>query len=173
MTLNPSPARSGARRARICVGLLVAAALALASASDALAASSTISLKGPHTNVFGTAFHYTASGFAAARANYVYGWEAPYSAKCATSLGAERKRSSIALFTSKSVSKNKHFSLLVRFFARNTERHRFCAYLVNKASGKTFARAEATWQNVAATPSNPTTPPSTTSLQPAPVGQGQ
>jgi hypothetical protein len=161
----------GARRAaRLLLAPLAVAALALTLAAPALAAGGSITLNGPSSNLYGTPFKYTASGVAKGPANYVYGWEASYSVPCASTYGAESKREAIYLFVSKSVRRNAHFSLIVDFFAQNLEKHRFCAYLVNKATHKTYAHAAASWSNHAAS----TTTPSTTTggLQPTMVGQG-
>ncbi len=138
--------RAGARLARV-VG--AAACATLTFSASALAAGSSIALKGPHMNLYGTSFHYTASGHARSSANYVYGWEVPYTPTCASTYKAESKRGETFLFVSKSIAKGKRFSLVINFLARNTERHRFCIYVINKASGKTLARAQTTWTNYA------------------------
>lgn len=150
----------------LSLGVALAAAGLLTSPA-AFASSSSITLVGPHTNVFNTSFHYVASGNARGPANHVWGWEAPIAPSCASTYKSESKRTSKFLFTTKSVSKNKHFSLLINFHANNTASHRFCAYLINSKTGKTYAHAEATWTNVPAG----STPVSGT-LQPTPVGEG-
>jgi hypothetical protein len=156
-------------RSARCAAVFAAISLAaLAGAMDALAASSSIALKGPHTNVFGTSFHYVASGSARGAANRVYGWEVPSTPACASSYSGERKRASKFLFTNQSVTTGKHFSITINFSARNTESHRFCTYLINSRTGKTYAHAEATWTNIPAG----STPVSGT-LRPTPVGEGQ
>jgi len=79
-------------------------------------------------------------------------------------------RPSISTFVNRSTTKNKHFSLVIDFFARNLLKHRLCAYVINKSSRTTLAHAEATWQNfpAATTPSAP----SSRTLQPTEVGSG-
>jgi hypothetical protein len=129
--------------------------------ASALAVGSSIALKGPHENKYGTPFHYTVSGRASGAANYAYGWEVPYSRACANSYKAEAKRGTKTLFVSRALARNKRFTFVVEFFARNLARHRFCVYVVNKRTAKTLARAETTWRNVAS------------ALQPAPVGSGE
>jgi hypothetical protein len=157
-------ARFGAVLFGVCV-------LALGLSASALAAGSSITLRGPHVNQFGTPFQYTASGATHGKANYIYGWEAPFSTACASTYKAESKRGGLAVFLSKSLAKNASFSIVVQFFARNTEQHRFCAYVVNRATGKTFAHAATSWKNVAAG-SSPNGS-SSGSLKPTSVGEGQ
>ncbi len=174
MIPDPSSTRSRTLRALVLCAVL-APSLLLASASGALAAGSSIKLEGPHLNLYGTSFHYTASGSAAGAADYLYGWEVPYTPKCAGTYKAEASRGQIALFVSKAVAKRRHFSIVIPFSARNTTQHRFCAYLINKASGHTVAHAETTWRNYAAPsgPSSPSSPaPSSGALQPTEVGVG-
>jgi hypothetical protein len=176
MILDRSPVRPRVALSRIGLALLISGLLALTGASDALAAGSSIKLRGPHLNLYGTSFHYTASGSASGRADHVYGWEVPYTPKCASTYKAESSRAQIALFVNKAVAKHKHFSIVIPFFARNTEQHRFCAYLVNKAGGSTLAHAETTWRNYSGSPTSPapnTSAPGAGPLQPAEVGGGQ
>jgi hypothetical protein len=161
--------RLARRPARLCAVLSVAVVFALALSSSAVAAGSSIGLHGPHSNLFGSSFQYTMFGTAKGAANYVYGWEVPYAGSCAGKYTAESTRPSIFLFVSRSVAKNAPFSIVVHFSARNVERHRFCAYLINKGSRKTLAHAETTWRNYAGS----TTPSSPSALAPAPVGSGQ
>ena len=141
--------------------LAAATAIGCTLGASALAAGTSIALKGPHENKYGTPFHYTASGRTSGSANYVYGWEVPYSPACASSYKSEVKRATKTLFVGKALARNKRFSFDVEFFARNIAQHRFCVYVVNKRTGKTFAHSEATWRNVAS------------ALQPAPVGSGE
>ncbi len=145
--------------------LLGAAAILAGTSSSALAASSSIALNGPHTNVYGSSFKYIASGAAKGPANHVWGWEVAYTASCASTYKTEASRGGTFLFVSQAVTRNHHFSVTINFSARNTEKHRFCAYLTNKGSGKTYAHASTTWTNVAAGTGG--------SVQPAPVGSGQ
>jgi hypothetical protein len=144
----------------VFVSALVAALVCSFSAA-ALAAGSSIALSGPHANKYNTPFRYKASGSTSGSANYVYGWEVPYSPACASTYKSESKRSGKSLFVKKSLARNRHFSFAIEFFARNLARHRFCAYLINKGAGTTLARAETTWRNYAS------------ALQPAPVGSGE
>ncbi len=160
----------GVLRIRYWVVLALVAALALGAATAALAAGSSLTLHGPHANVEGTPFQYTASGRTGGSADYIVAWEAPYMPTCASKYTVESKRSGIFKFASQTVAKNKHFSLVIHFFAQNLLRHRLCAYVINKSSHATFAQAEASWQNHAA-PKTQTTP-SSTALQPTEVGSG-
>jgi hypothetical protein len=159
------------RLVRYSIVSAVVAATALVLSTGALAAGSSIVLRGPHVNKFGTAFKYTASGSASGPANFVWGWEAPYGTMCASKYSAESKRPGIFLFVNKSVAKNARFSITINFLARNLERHRFCAYVVNKASRKTFAHAETTWTNTSS--GTAPTGPSQGGLEPTGVGSGQ
>jgi hypothetical protein len=156
------------RRSRNACLALVTAILSLALCATAFAASSSMALHGPNSNLLGTSFKYTASGVAGGPANFVYGWEAPAGVPCAGTYGVESERSGIFLFVSRAVSKNARYSLTVNFLARNTESHRFCAYLVNKSTHKTYAHAGAFWTNHRAS-----TAPTTAGLQPTPVASGQ
>jgi enolase len=62
--------RLGMRRVMsVSIALASAAALALGLAASALAGGSSITLHGPHANVYGTSFHYTASGRASGSAD--------------------------------------------------------------------------------------------------------
>jgi len=151
------------KRARVLLAAL-AVAFALSCASGAaLAAASSIALRGPHENKYGTPFNYTASGRTSGSANYVYGWEVPYSPACASTYKAEAKRAGKTLFVRRTLAKGKRFSFAIEFFARNIARHRFCAYVIDKRRGKTLARAETTWRVYTAAGA----------VQPAPVGSGE
>jgi hypothetical protein len=159
------------RLTRSCVVLVGTVALALGTSASALVVRSSLTLTGPHVNTFGTSFHYTASGSTHGAANFVYGWESPFSETCASTYKAESKHASLALFVSRALAKNKRFSFTIPFFARNTEQHRFCAYVIKKASGETFAHAATSWKNVPAG-SSATAPSAGGSLKPTPVGEG-
>jgi|GEM_PF-1385985 len=151
------------KRAGFLVAALAASLALSCAAGVALAAGSSIALKGPHENKFGTPFHYTASGSTSGSANYVYAWEVPYSPACASTYKAQSKRAGKTLFVHKALARSKRFSFVIEFFARNVTRHRLCAYVINKGSGKTLARAETTWRNYVAA----------SALQPSPVGSGE
>jgi hypothetical protein len=142
-----------------------AAALMLFPGADALAAKSSVRLRGPKLNTLGARFQYTVSGVATGRANHLYVWETPSTPACARTAGAQSRRAALALFASRAIARHRRFSLVLRFVARSAAKHRLCAYLVNRRSGKTFARAEAAWTNLAQ-------PPGTSPLQPAAVGSG-
>ena len=147
-------------RVRVFVPVLIGAS-ACAFAATAAASGSAIALKGPHANKYGNPFQYKASGRTSGSANYVYGWEVTYTPACASTYKSESKRSRKSLFVSKSLQRNRRFSFAIEFLAANLARHRFCAYVIEKASGKTLARAETTWRNYAS------------GLQPAPLGSGE
>jgi hypothetical protein len=153
--------RTHTRAGVFLTALAALAALACCGSASALAAGSSIGLKGPHLNAYGTPFHYTASGRTEGAANYAVAWEVPYSPACAHTYKSESKRAHITLFARRTLAKNKHFSFVLEFFARNITRHRLCAYVISKQSGATLARGEATWRNYLPT------------LQPAPVGGGE
>ncbi len=155
------------RRTSLWVVLVSLAAFAPGLPASALAAGNSLTLQGPHANVEGTPFQYTASGRTGGSANYIVAWEAPYSPTCASKYTAESKRSGIFKFASQTVAKNKHFSVVIHFFAQNLLKHRLCTYVINKSSHATFAHAEASWQNYAA-PNGP----SSNALQPTEVGSG-
>ena len=160
----------GSRRALVgwtaSAAAAAAAALALSPATEAFAAKSSIRLRGPKVNTLGARFQYAVSGVVAGRANHLYVWEAPSTPACARTSGAEAKRAALVLFASRAIAGHGRFSLVLRFVARSAEKHRLCAYLVNRRSGKTFARAEAAWTNVAPPP------PGAGALRPAAVGSG-
>ncbi len=157
-------------RTRYWLVLASVAALALGLASTAFAAASSLTLHGPHANVEGTPFQYTASGRTGGSGNYIVAWEAPYTPTCAGKYTVEAKRSGIFKFASQTLAKNKRFSVVIRFFAQNLLKHRLCAYVINKSSHATFAHADASWQNYAG-PKTQTTP-SSNALQPTEVGSG-
>jgi hypothetical protein len=148
------------KRVIVLLSALVAVC-ACSLAAAALAGATSITLKGPHANKYGTPFQYKASGTTSGSANYAYGWEVPYTPRCASTYKAESKRTPKALFVSRSLARKRHFSFSIEFFARSLAQHRFCAYVINKRTGKTLARAEATWRNYAS------------ALSPAPVGSGE
>jgi len=157
----------GPRRAvvRWAVAIGAAAALALAPAA-ANAAKSSIRLRGPKVNTLRARFQYAVYGGAAGRADHLKVWQAPFAPSCARTASGESRRAAAVLFADRAIARHRRFSLVLRLVARNTERHRLCAYLVNRRSGKTFARAEASWTNVAAAP------PVAGPLRPAAVGRG-
>jgi hypothetical protein len=160
----------GSRRALVgwaaSAGAAAAMALALSPAAEALAAKSSIRLRGPKVNTLGARFQYAVSGVAAGRANHLYAWQAPSSPACARTSGAEARRATLALFANRALAGHRRFSLVLRFVARSAEKHRLCAYLVSRRSANTLARAEAAWTNVAPPA------PSAGALQPAAVGRG-
>jgi hypothetical protein len=162
--------KMGVLRTRYWVVLASVAALALGMSTAALAAGSSLTLHGPHANVEGTPFQYTASGRTGGPANYIVAWEAPYTPTCASKYTVESKRSGTFKFASQAIAKNKHFSTVIHFFAQNLLKHRLCAYVINKSSHATFAHAEASWQNYAAPKTQ--TAPGSSALQPTEVGSG-
>jgi hypothetical protein len=140
-------------------GAATLALCALAAPAGASAPTSSIALRGPHVNRYGVSFQYVASGFARGRANYVAGFESAAAVSCAGTYRAEALRAGASRVLRQSLARNKRFTFTVPFFASKVGAHRLCAYVTNKGSGKTFARAHATWRNSAG------------SLQPAPVGR--
>jgi hypothetical protein len=136
------------------------AAAALAAPPPALAARTSISLHGPHVNRYGTSFSLRASGRTSGRANYVVGLETTYAVACAGSYRAQARVKAAARVLRRSLPRNRRFTFSVPFFAINVGTYRLCAYVINRNSGKTFARAQASWRN---------SPPH---LRPAPLGGG-
>jgi hypothetical protein len=151
--MSPIGVSATARKERgLTIGTIRAAVasvvLVLATATSALGAGTSIRLAGPRVNRFQTPFHYVASGFASGAANHVWAWETPATRSCAATYREEIHRGRIFLFLSMSVAHDRGFSFVIRFFVRNRESHRLCAYVVNEHSGATFAHAEASWRNV-------------------------
>lgn len=149
------------RAHRLLTPVVAAAALACSLPATALASGSSIALNGPHAIKYGTPFHFTASGRASGRANYVYGWEVAYGSTCATSSKAEARRTGKQPFVRRSLAREQRFSFAIEFFAKSVARHRLCAYVIEKASGRTLARGQATWRSLAPT------------LEPAALGGGE
>jgi hypothetical protein len=143
---SQSPGMTHVRAPTIAAASCVLALVAVLAGS-AIAAGNSIRLAGPHVNRFGSAFHYVASGATSGPANHVWAWETPALRPCATTYREEIGRGRIFLFVSRQLARNRRFSFVIRFFARNHEAHRLCAYVVNQGSGRTFARAEASWRN--------------------------
>ena len=160
--------------------IAVAASLALAATATAVQAAggSTLALSGSHRNTLGQNFNYTIHGFAAAPANRVVAWEQFYQRTgCAQTYIAEKARTSqtalygLTLWDNRAVTPNGAYSVLARFGAANVGKHGICAYLIDAASGVTYAHAGAWWVNVKAGGGGTTT--TTGTLEPAPVGSGQ
>ena len=159
--------------------IAVAALLTLAATATAVQAAggSTLALSGSHRNTLGQNFNYTIHGFAAAPANRVVAWEQFYKRTgCAHTYLAEKARTSqtavygLTLWDNTAVTPNGSYSLLARFGAANVGKHGICAYLIDAASGVTYAHADAWWVNVKAGGGVTTT---TGTVEPAPVGSGQ
>jgi hypothetical protein len=117
----------------------------------ASAAGSTMSLKGPTSNVLGQAFTYRMFGHATGKADYVVAWEQFHKHNgCASTYAAEstrtfQKKYSLSLFQNKKVKGQYSFKL--HFGAANPGTHGLCSYLINLSSGKTYAHASAWWNN--------------------------
>jgi hypothetical protein len=130
-------------------GFVLVAVFALATPSDASAAVSSITLRGPHQNRLGVGFQYVASGSASGRANYAVGFETALAVSCAGSYRSEARRAGASRVLARSLARHKRFSFTVPFFASKSGAHRLCGYVISKATGETLARAQATWRNYA------------------------
>ena len=113
---------------------------------------SSLRLRGPTSNKLGAAFEYTISGAAVSPANYVVAWEQFYpQSGCANTYAAESTRVflpntyGLTLFENKSVSHN--YSIVEQFGADHVGKHGICAYLIDLATGDTYAYAGAFWTN--------------------------
>jgi hypothetical protein len=154
-----------------------------ASAGTAYAAGSSLKLSGAAKNTLGQDFNWTITGFAAGKANRVVAYEQFYKQSgCAATNAGERGRESqsgydVTLWVNHVVSPGKHYSVVAKFGADNAGVHGICAYLINHASGQTFAHGGGWWDNVSATSDsgsgNGGTTTTTGTLQPAPVGSGE
>jgi hypothetical protein len=138
---------------RRCVLIAVAlTALAWSAAAGATAAAS-LTLAGPTHNALNAPFRYTISGFAAAPADRVVAWE-QYNklGGCAATYAAEKARTpsaayEISVFVNQAVTTNASYSLVASFDAVHPGTHGICAYLIDGASGATYAYGGAWWTN--------------------------
>jgi len=146
----------GNKLARTCLTILTATLLAFALAAQADAAAGSIRLAGPHTNTFDTFFNYQVTGRAEGAANHVVVWEQFYRRSgCASTYAAERARTgarrySITVFVNEPVAPHAAYALTAHFYASHLGEHGVCAYLINLASGHTYAHAAAWWKNMSA-----------------------
>ena len=113
--------------------------------------SGTLTLSGPTANKLDARFSYTISGSASGAADHVVAWE-QYNelGGCAATYDVERARSGsaayeLSLFVNSAVTAS--YSLVARFDAIHAGTHGLCAYLINDASGQTYAHAGAWWTN--------------------------
>lgn len=138
------------RRAQVAAG---GAALALALVpAIGLAASNSLHVSGPTSNTLGHNFNEQISGYAKGAANFVVAWEQYYPhSGCATTYAAESTRAffpstwGLSLWIDQSV--HGKYSLTARFGAANPGRHGLCAYLINVATGTTYAHGSIFWTN--------------------------
>ena len=124
----------------------------VASTQTSHAAGSSLRLSGPTSNKVGTAFDYTISGVAISPADYVVAWEQFYPQEgCASTYAAESTRTffpntyGLTLFENRTVSHN--YTLVEHFGAAHLGKHGICAYLIDLATGDTYADAGAFWTN--------------------------
>lgn len=157
--------------AALAVGLL---GLALAPAALAKRHSSVV-ITGSSSNTQGQPFTETMSGYAASPADEVVaGEQNTAGVPCSSKYTTERTRSNFAPIRSVRVAKNHSFSgLTINYNANALGKHAQCAYVISTRTGKTYAHAEKTWTNVAASGPSPGTTPAGGKLQPTPVGEGQ
>jgi hypothetical protein len=159
-------------RARLTIAAAICA-LAASSATVYASGGSTMKVAGPRHNALGTNFNYTISGVAGGGANRVVAWEQFHRlGGCAETYVAEKGRTGssayeITLWVNAAVTSGGHYALVARFGAANAGEHGICAYLINAASGKTFAHGGGWWVN------GPAGGTQLAGLQPAPVGSGQ
>jgi len=146
----------GDKLGRTRLSILIATLLVFALAAQADAAAGSIHLAGPRTNTFGTFFNYQVTGRAESAANHVVVWEQFYRRSgCASSYAAERARTgarrySITVFVNEPVAPQSSYALTAHFYASHLGEHGVCAYLINLASGRTYAHAAAWWRNLSA-----------------------
>lgn len=108
---------------------------------------STLNLRGASSNTLGQLFNWTMSGFAGP-ANFVKAWETIRGHNgCASTFTAEAARSDTVLFASNPVTPNTHFSQVIHFRANNLLSHNLCAYLIDRRTQKTYAKAVGFWSN--------------------------
>jgi hypothetical protein len=100
----------------------------------------------------GVNFNYTISGTANSPADFVVAWEQLYpQTGCARTYAAESTRAflpatyGLTLWLDRTVSHS--YSLVARFGAHNNGKHGVCAYLINLATGDTYAYGGAFWTN--------------------------
>jgi hypothetical protein len=132
--------------------IAVPGAASEASVQSSHSGDSSLRLIGPTSNKLGAAFEYTISGAAVSPANYVVAWEQFYpQSGCANTYAAESTRVflpntyGLTLFENKSVSHN--YSIVEQFGADHVGKHGICAYLIDLATGDTYAYAGAFWTN--------------------------
>ncbi|MGO9962942.1 MAG: hypothetical protein ACLPUG_05860 [Acidimicrobiales bacterium] len=123
-----------------------------ASTRSSHSAGSSLKLNGPTSNKLGKPFEYTISGTAVGPANYVVAWEQFYpQGGCASTYAAESTRVylpntyGLTLFENRSVSQN--YSMVEHFGADHVGKHGVCAYLIDLATGNTYAYAGQFWTN--------------------------
>lgn len=116
--------------------------------APAEAGSGAIHVKGPTKNVFHRNFKETVYGSAHGAANYVISGEQLNPAGgCASTLAAESAKTGWLQWPTGTGRVHNGFSLVARFFAKNHGRHGICSYLINRATGQTYAHAGLFWKN--------------------------
>lgn len=150
------PSRPRITSARVALMLAVSSALIAiptTSATTAAAASYSLTVNGPTSNVMGANFTETISGDASGPANYVAAWEQFYQhSGCAPTFAQESVRAfarrtwGLTPWLGSAVSAG-HYSLPARFGARNPGTHGMCAYLIDATTGTTYAYGSIWWNN--------------------------
>lgn len=147
---------SSRRLSMICVAAVAVSAATVPSliTGSASASGSTLHVSGPTSNVMHTDFNETISGVAVSPANYVVAWEQFYKhGGCASTFAAESTRTffqghwGLSTWLAKPVSPGHHYNVVAAFGAQNLGTHGMCAYLINLASGTTYAHGQIWWYN--------------------------
>jgi hypothetical protein len=149
-----SGSRPNRRPILVLFGAFFVVAFTLGPASSALAAGGTLRVSGPASNVMGQNFNYVISGIAPALANRVVVWEQDNKASgCAPTFAAESARALLdptamyGLTLRSNLAVSGSYSVTARFGAAQLGVHGMCAYLINLATGATYASSGAFWTN--------------------------
>jgi hypothetical protein len=134
------------------LGIAAAAmSVVVVTGGPASASAHSIKLSGPHSNTLGSPFTYKITGHAGGPANYVVVWEQGKKRNgCAKTYAAESTRTyqpKYSLGLAKNHKAKGHFKMTILFQANSPGTHLLCGYLINLASGKTYAHAGASWNN--------------------------
>lgn len=88
------------------------------------------------------------TGTASGAANFVVSGEQLGSTPaCASTLVAEQSRATFTRWPTGNGAVHGHFRLVAKFYSQNHLRHAFCAYLINRVTGHTYAHAANYWSN--------------------------
>lgn len=123
------------------------------SSAPTPAAGNSLHITGPTSNVMGTNFDETVSGSAASPADHLVAWEQFYkNAGCAATYTDEKSRESsrtyaLSTWIDQAVTPGQSYSAVAHFSAQRSGTHGMCAYLINQASGTTYAHDGIWWDN--------------------------